>query len=78
MVTKTLVSSEHAFDDFDISGMPGVHRACVRHDIKEGDTFNVYCDQGHKFGAVWLGSVEKSLESFAIKHTGYKSLLKSK
>lgn len=61
----TCVSSEHGYDDFDVSGVNAVHRVCVPHGIKRGDHFNVYCARGTKLGATWLGSVEASLDNFS-------------
>jgi hypothetical protein len=69
-----LISSEHGFDDFDVTNMPQVHRACVGHGIKKGDLFNVYCDNGVKLGATWRGDVEGSLVNFAATHSGYRQL----
>ncbi len=64
-IKTVIVSSEHGFDDIDITGVPQVHRVCVPHGIKHGDTFNVYCEGGVKQGAIWRGSVERSLSEFS-------------
>ena len=76
-ITTHLTSSEHGFDDFDVLGMPQVHRVCVGHGIKNGDIFNVYCDDGSKLGASWRGSLERSLLSFSIAHAGYRGLVEA-
>ncbi|KKI36160.1 hypothetical protein VI03_25695 [Burkholderia vietnamiensis] len=61
MPKATLVSSEHGFDDYDVEGIPTVHRVTVGHGIRKGDHFNVYCDEGRKIGGVWQGTLEQSL-----------------
>lgn len=76
-ITTRLLSSEHGFDDFDVLGLPKVHRVCVGHGIKKGDIFNVYCDDGCKLGATWHGSLERSLLSFSIAHAGYRGLVEA-
>lgn len=63
--TATLVSSEHGFDDYDVEGIPTVHRVTVGHGIRKGDLFNVYCEESRKIGAVWHGTLQKSLEHLA-------------
>ncbi|MBR8189053.1 hypothetical protein KDW82_08275 [Burkholderia vietnamiensis] len=62
MPKATLVSSEHGFDDYDVEGIPTVHRVTIGHGIRKGDHFNVYCHEGRKIGGVWQGTLEKSLE----------------
>lgn len=74
-ISLTLVNHEHGFDDFNVEGLPKVHRACVGHGIREGDIFNVYCADGVKLGAVWRGSVEDSLRKFAVVNQRYRDLL---
>lgn len=69
--TATLVSNEHGFDDFDISGLPHVRRAKVTHRIKKDETFNVYCFESTKLGATWAGSIEQSLAEFVATHPLY-------
>lgn len=76
-ITTRLLSSEHGFDDFDVLGLPKVHRVCVGHGIKKGDIFNVYCDDGCKLGATWHGLLERSLLSFSIAHAGYRGLVEA-
>lgn len=76
-ITTHLLSPEHGFDDFDVLGLPKVHRVCVGHGIKKGDIFNVYCDDGSKLGATWRGTLERSLLSFAIAHAGYRGLVEA-
>ena len=76
-ITTRLLSSEHGFDDFDVLGLPKVHRVCVGHGIKMGDILNVYCDDGSKLGATWRGTLERSLLSFAIAHAGYRGLVEA-
>lgn len=70
----SLVTNAHGFDDFDVVGLPHVHRACVPHRIKPGERFNVYCADSVKLGATWKGSPERSLEHFAATHPGYAEL----
>ena len=60
-ITTHLTSSEHGFDDFDVLGLPHVHRVCVGHGIKNGDIFNVYCDDGCKLGATWRDTLVDAL-----------------
>ena len=77
-ITTSLVSSEHGFDDFDVQGLPMIHRACVGHGIKKGDIFNVYCGGGGiKLGGTWQGTLERSLSAFATSHPGYLELLEA-
>lgn len=77
-ITATLISSENGFDDFNVAGLPDVHRACVGHGIKKGGIFNVYCANSTKLGATWMGSIESSLVRFAETHPGYKELRHAK
>jgi hypothetical protein len=76
-ITTRLLSSEHGFDDFDVLGLPKVHRVCVGHGITKGGIFNVYCDDGIKLGGTWHGSLDRSLASFSITHAAYRELLES-
>lgn len=69
------VSADHGFDDYDVVGLPKVHRATVGHTIKKGDIFNVYCADGVKLGATWTGNLEQSLARFAQTHPGYQYLV---
>ncbi|MDD5056512.1 MAG: hypothetical protein PHQ60_01965 [Sideroxydans sp.] len=69
-----LSSSEHGFDDFDVSNLPHVHRACVGHNIKKGDIFNVFCSDCVKLGAVWDGDIKRSLTTFASTSHLYQEL----
>lgn len=62
-----LVSSEHGFDDYNVEGIPTVHRVTIGHGIRKGDNFNVYCDAGRKIGSVWQGTLEKSLAHLAAQ-----------
>jgi len=55
------VSSEHGFDDFNVSGHPLVHRVTVGHGIRKGEPFNVYCADSRKVGGTWAGNLESSL-----------------
>ncbi len=75
--TVTLVSNEHGFKDYDVADMPKVHRVCVGDNIKNGDIFNVYCDDGVKLGAAWQGDVQKSLANFAENNLGYQKLVQA-
>ncbi|WP_241299402.1 phage protein NinX family protein [Burkholderia stabilis] len=63
----TLVSSEHGFDDYDVTGIPTVHRVAIGQGIRKGESFNVYCDEGRKIGSVWQGTLEKSLEDLSVR-----------
>lgn len=73
-VQLQLVAAKNGFDDFDVLGHDSVHRVCIRHDIKNGDTFNVYGRSGTKHGAIWRGSVECSL----CKHLSVDSVVVKK
>ncbi len=64
-ISAQLVASEHGFSDYDISGHPCVHRACVPHDILRGDYFNVYHGESSKSGCRWDGELIRSLRKFA-------------
>ena len=70
----TLVSSEHGFNDYDVTGLDGVHRIAVGHGIKRGNICNVYCSESCKFGAEWQGSVDKTLTHFAATHKDFQEL----
>jgi hypothetical protein len=63
-LSTKLVSSEHGFDDFDVTGHPRAHRMTVGHGTKNGDICNVYCNDGAKHGVQWRGSVKSSLQNF--------------
>lgn len=63
-ISAVLCSSDHGFDDFDIAGHPSVRRACVPHDIKAGESFNVYHGESSKGGCRWDGGLVSSLQSF--------------
>ncbi len=71
----TLIANQHGYRDFDIDGLRGVHRACVPCNIKRGETFNVYCAGGSKFGATWVGTLDRSLVEFVAKHPLYADML---
>lgn len=75
-ITTHLVSSENGFNDYDVTGLFKVHRACVGHTIRTGDIFNVYCDDGIKLGATWRGSLARSLSHFAASRSAYLKMLK--
>jgi hypothetical protein len=66
MIQKKLVTREHGYLDYDIEGCPPVHRVCIPLNIKQGDIFNVYCDDCVKVGRPWKGSVEASLTNFTL------------
>jgi hypothetical protein len=70
-----LRSAEHGFDDYDIHGLPKVHRVAIGHGIQSGEIFNVYGNGGIKLGARWEGSLETSLFAFAANHPGYRELI---
>lgn len=61
-----LHSNEHGYDDYDVFGLPLVKRAYPYPNINVGDRFNVYAgsDGECKFGVVWKGDLEGSLQSF--------------
>lgn len=60
-ITAKLVSTDHGLDDYDITGGGTVHRVCIPHGVKRGDTFNVYCANSVKRGATWQGTLGTSL-----------------
>lgn len=47
MPSTLLSSSEHGFDDYDVSGIECVYRITVGRGIKRGDLCNVYCADSH-------------------------------
>ncbi|MBQ68979.1 hypothetical protein CL689_02835 [Candidatus Saccharibacteria bacterium] len=55
-MNTTLVSTSNGFHDFDITQYGGVKRATVSPNIKKGEPFNVYLEEGAKIGAIWMGS----------------------
>lgn len=71
----TLVSSLHGYSDYDLHGIPMIHRACTGFKMRQGDLFNVYCDHGIKLGAIWTGSLESSLTHFASTHPSYLAMV---
>lgn len=75
VIAATLVSSEHGYHDYDVQGLPKVHRACVGHNLKKGDIFNVYCEDGVKIGATWSVNLEQSLSQFAATNPSYQILV---
>ena len=60
-----LTESANGFDDYDVKGHPVVHRVCPAHDIKTGDIFNAYCEDGIKIGVAWRGGILASLNESA-------------
>lgn len=64
-VIFNLASRDKGYADFDIHGVPNVHRACPGFNMKQGEFFNVYCAGGRKLSAEWQGTIEESLELFA-------------
>lgn len=58
------VSSKDGFTDYDVKGLPFVHRCTVGHGIKQGDIFNVYLGESAKLGVKWKGDLQKSLQDF--------------
>lgn len=60
-----LICEEHGFKDFDVVGHSELRRACVPHDLKNGERFNVYHGENCKSGAVWTGDLMSSLRMFA-------------
>lgn len=68
-----LVASANGYDDFDVDAMQ-IHRVCVPHGVKRGDTVNVYCANGRKLGATWKNDLGSTLaELFA--GASYKLLM---
>ncbi|MBN3760875.1 hypothetical protein [Burkholderia sp. Ac-20365] len=65
---------EHGFDDYDVAGIPKVTRATVGLNIKKGETFNIYCEDGVKLGGVWKGSLEASLAHFVETSADLRAL----
>lgn len=63
-ISVVLASSEHGFDDFDVTGHACIRRACVPNGIKPGDHFNVYFGESSKGGCRWDGELISSLQSF--------------
>ncbi|PPC84530.1 MAG: hypothetical protein CTY39_08615, partial [Hyphomicrobium sp.] len=59
-----LTTAEHGFEDFDVTGHQDIRRVCVPRGIEQGDIFNVHGPESEKRGAVWCGSIEKSLARF--------------
>ena len=59
-----LVTSDHGYQDYDIKGNSVLRRACVPHDIKKGDTFNVYHGESSKAGVKWTGKLADSLHKW--------------
>lgn len=73
-VLATLVSSEHGFDDYEVSGIECVHRITVGRGIKRGDLCNVYCADSVKLGAPWQGNVEATLSHFSATDKAFHVL----
>ncbi|SIQ98394.1 hypothetical protein [Aquipseudomonas alcaligenes] len=69
-ISAVLASSEHGFDDFDVTGHACVRRACVPHGIQLGDQFNVYHGESSKSGCMWDGGLISSLRKFAAQEHG--------
>lgn len=63
----TLVCALHGYDDYDVKGLPSVHRVTIPHRIRKGDSFNVYCDGNRKIGGVWMGTLQASLDALATR-----------
>lgn len=59
-----LASTEHGYADYDVTGDDLVKRICIGHKTQKGEVVNVYCHDGSKRGAIWQGSVEKTLKHF--------------
>jgi hypothetical protein len=59
-----LVTSDHGYLDYDIKGPSVLSRACVPHDIKKGETFNVYHSESSKSGVKWTGNLSDSLQKW--------------
>lgn len=62
-IAVQLVSSEHGFDDYDVTGCE-VHRVTIPHGIKHNEMFNVYGPGSAKRGGTWQGTVEASIKEF--------------
>lgn len=69
-----LVTAANGYRDYDIRGLAKVKRACVHDNLKTGDIFNVYCEDGVKLGAHWRGTLDKSLAEFSASHPAYRIL----
>ncbi|GAB0079361.1 hypothetical protein I4I80_02770 [Pseudomonas syringae pv. tomato] len=59
-----LFTSDHGYQDYDIKGHSVLRRACVPHDIKKGETFNVYHGESSKSGVKWTGALPDSLHEW--------------
>ncbi|MFC9008394.1 hypothetical protein [Streptomyces microflavus] len=59
-----LVTSAHGFQDYDIKGHSVLRRACIPHDIKKGENFNLYHGESSKSGVKWTGDLADSLHKW--------------
>lgn len=59
-----LVTSDHGFQDYDIKGHSVLRRACIPHDIKKGENFNLYHGESSKSGVKWTGALSDSLHKW--------------
>lgn len=60
-LTAKLISDQHGFNDYEITGHDEVHRICVPHGNIKGENCNVYQSSGAKHGAAWRGLLEATL-----------------
>jgi len=65
-IETTLVSTEHGFEDYDVTGHSSITRACVPHKVKVGDTFNIYHHESSKSAIIWQGDLLASILSADI------------
>lgn len=61
-VSLKLVSNEHGFSDYDVSGHSTIKRVTVGQNMRKGERFNVYFKDGSKGGATWAGTLAQSMD----------------
>ena len=61
-VSLKLVTNEHGFSDYDVSGHSIIKRVTVGQNMRKGENFNVYFKDGSKVGATWAGTLALSME----------------
>ena len=61
-VSLKLVTNEHGFSDYDVSGHSMIKRVTVGQNMRKGENFNVYFKDGSKVGATWAGTLALSME----------------
>ncbi|MUK37478.1 hypothetical protein GNP82_07940 [Aliivibrio fischeri] len=70
--TFTLVETSNGYNDYTINHHPLITRACVPHDIKTSDRFNVYYGESSKSSARWDGDLILSLEDTVFTINEYE------